>query len=348
MTAEVPEIEVIEEQPTPVKSRNGFANKVALIGAFDTTDSNPQMFLSLTEAQTALGTDTTYNGCKLLPIIFGTGGVLAVNITTESNSTRDKTLTTAKLTAALAKIKGEDFDMLFVADELADEAIVIIDTFLGETFKMKFPAEYVFAASRQNTSSYTTTAGKVGDYCSGMVIQGGTINGNEYSLLETAAYYASHIAELPVGNSMTNKQVPYLTAITPEYTFENGDAGRALVGAGITIFKVQNRTDGKIVVVNSEQPNGYDLYINRVRNYVIKEMNLNPYLGNRNRKPTLGEVEHMLDTIKERCVNTLDLCKDIQYSVEKVDAKTVDVILNKIVFDGIITKIRVKYSIEVI
>lgn len=348
MTAEVPSIEVIEEQQTPLKSRNGIANKVALIGAFDTTDSDPQMFLSLTEAQTALGTDTTYNGCKILPIIFGTGGVLAVNITTESNNTRDKTLTTAKLTDALAKIKGEDFDMLFVADSLTDEAIVIIDTFLGETFKMKFPSEYVFAASRQNTSAYTTTASKVGNYCSGMVIQEGTIKGEEYDLLETAAYYASHIAELFVGNSMTNKQVPYLTAVNPEYTFETGDAGKTLVGAGITIFKVQNRTDGKLVVVNSEQPNGYDLYINRVRNYVIKEMALHQFLGNRNRKPTLGEVEHMLDTIKERCVDTLDLCKDIQYSVEKVDAKTVDVILNKIVFDGIITKIRVKYSIEVI
>lgn len=344
----VPDIEVEKEEKPRVQSRNGIANKIALIGAFDTTDADPQMFLSLAEAQTALGTDTSYNGCKILPIIFTTGGVLAVNITTENEGTRDKTLTTAKLTAALAKIKGEDFDMVFVADTLADEAIIILDTFLGETFKMKLPGEYVFAASRETTSAYVTTAGKVGDYCSGMVIQPGTIKGENYDLLSTAAYYAKHIADLPVRESMTNKQVPYLTSVTPEYTFETGDAGTSLVAAGVTIFKVKNRTDGRIVVVNSEQPNGYDIYINRVRNYVIKEMNLEPYLGERNRKLTLGQVEHMLDNIKYNCINTMDLLKDIQYTVEKVDTEIAEVTLNKLVFDGIITKIRVKYSIEVI
>ena len=114
MTAQYPEIEVVQ-QSRPTKGRSGLLNNIAIIGAFDTTVADPQLFGDLTEAQTALGTDNTYNGCKVLPIIFTSGTCLAVNITTESEGTRDKTLTTAKLSAALAKIKGEDFDICHVA-----------------------------------------------------------------------------------------------------------------------------------------------------------------------------------------------------------------------------------------
>ena len=347
MVAEIPHIEVIEEEEIITENRNGIANKIALIGAFDTLETNPQMFISLTEAQEALGTDTSYNGCKILPIIFGSGGVLAVNITTETEGTRDKTLTTSKLTEALAKIKGEDFDMVFVADLLADEAIVIMNTFLTESMKMQFPAEYIFACNRANNAAYLTTAGKTGKYLSGMIIQAGVVNGVSYDALSLAAYYAKYVSELPVANTMTNRELPGLESISPEYTFEDGDDGKSLVGAGVTIFKVQNRETGKIVVVNSEQPDGLDLYVNRGRNYVIKELTVNPYLGSRNRKKTMEEIEHVLDAIKYRCINELDILKDIQYNIEKISPKCLEINQVKLVFDGIITTIRIKYRVEV-
>ena len=346
MTAQYPEIEVVQ-QSRPTKGRSGLLNNIAIIGAFDTTVADPQLFGDLTEAQTALGTDETYNGCKVLPIIFTSGTCLAVNITTESEGKRDKTLTTAKLSAALAKIKGEDFDMIFVADTLADDAIVIIDTFCQAIHKMKMPAGYIAAINRANISAYTTTAGIAGEFCYGLISQALTVNGVEYDVLQSAAYYAKVIAELNPGVSMTMSQVPGVTGVSPEYTFETGDQGRAMVGLGLTIFKALDRGNSKYVVVNSEQPNGLDLYINRVRDYVIKEMALHQFLGNRNRTPTYNQILQELDRVEYKCVNTMDLLADIEYNVEKKDAKTADVNITKLLFDGIITKINVYYSIEV-
>jgi len=350
MTADVPDIEVINES-RPVRSRSGLLNNICIIGAFNSEDNDPQVFATLSEAQTALGTDETFNGCKVLPILFTKGTLLAVNITTwtgsGSSKTAEKTLTTAKLSEALAKVKGEDFDMVFIADDLADDAIVILDTFLEGIHKMKMPAGYVAAITRASAAAYLTTAAKAGNFCYGMISQAFTANGVEYDVLQSAAYYAHVIAEMDPGKSMTMKQVPGVTAVSPEYTFETGDAGTSLVGAGLTILRCQNRTDGKYVVVNSEQPNGLDLYINRVRDYVIKEMALHQFLGDRNRQASLNEVIQELDRVKYKCIDTMDLLKDIVYDVEKVSAKCVDVTITKLLFDGIITKMHVYYSIEV-
>ena len=103
----------------------------------------------------------------------------------------------------------------------------------------------------------------------------------------------------------------------------------------------------KYVVVNSEQPNGYDLYINRVRDFVVKEMSLHQFLGDRNRTATLNEIKQELDRVKDKCVNTLDLLEDIEYNVVKKSAECVDVNITKLLFAGIITEIDVYITIEV-
>ncbi len=346
MTAVYPGIHV-EERKTTAKGRGSLLNNIVIVGAFDTLEEDPQLFTGLTEAQEALGTDVTYNGCKILPILFTSGTLLAVNITTETEGVRDKTLTTAKLSAALAKIKGEDFDLVFVADTLADEAIVILDTFLDEISTIKKPAGYINGINRATTSAYLTTAGIAGDHCYGLIMQNLDVEGESYDLLQSAAYYASVIDNMNVGNSMTMKQVPGVTGVSPELSFESNGEGRTLMGAGITVFKPLNRNDNHYVVVNSEQPNGLDLYVNRVRDYVIKEMNLIKFLGDRNRSPTYNEVIQELDRVKYKCIDTLDLLNDIIYTVEKRDAQTVDVNIISMRFDGIITRINVFYTIEV-
>ena len=54
-----------------------------------------------------------------------------------------------------------------------------------------------------------------------------------------------------------------------------------------------------------------------------------------------------LDRVKYVCIDTLDLLKDIIYTVEKKDAKTLDVNIVSLKFDGIITQVNVYYTIEV-
>ena len=338
-----PKVQVFNKS-NPVKSKPGLASKIAVVGAFDSTATDPILCTTLDGAYEELGTDTTYKGVSCLDKLFyGASSVLAVNSTTKTESGNetvvDKTLTTAKLSTALSKIAEEDYDMLLVAEEdLTSEVIAIITSFLEKRFLNKLPTGYL---------AFSDVYASAGDFCYGLLQQQLTVNGTPLSKVDSVAYYCGVLASLNVGNSMTMKVVPDVTGVTPEVSFENGQSGLALLTNGITVFKCQNRGNNKFVVVNSEQPNGLDLYINRTRDFIVKEMNLHDFLGDRNRTPSLDEIKQEIDRVKERCVNTLDLLEDIEYTVEKKNSKCVDINITKLLFAEIITEIDVYISIEV-
>ena len=348
MVAKVPKIEVFKKK-TAKSPGIGEAGKIAVVGAFKTTATAPALYTNLADAQTALGDDTSFDGCAALPHLFANGAtsVLAVNVSTESSGTWTKTVTADNLAAALAKIKGEDWDILFVAATITDAFATLIDTYLEACFTIKCPAGFVGALTGGTDAANVTTAGLAGDQCYGLLTQQLTVNGTELSVLNSAAYYAGLLAGMKVGNTMTMKTVPGVTAVSPELSFETGGGGKALLEAGITTVKCVNRNNGKYVVVNSEQPNGYDLYVNRVRDYVVKSFQLTQFLGERNRQATLDEIKHEVMRVKDECVNGLDLLKDIDYEVLKKNATTVDVHISRLLFDGIITEIDVYVSVEV-
>ena len=93
MTAEVPDIDVIYTTDAPAipSARNGYAKKMAVIGAFDTVEENPVLFNTLTEAYTTFGDDVeNYDGCKIIDKLFNqASSVLAVNITSETELKRN-------------------------------------------------------------------------------------------------------------------------------------------------------------------------------------------------------------------------------------------------------------------
>jgi len=341
--ATLPKVQVYTKK-NPVKSKPGLASKIAVVGAFEEDVTDPVLCVSLDEAHEKLGSDETYNGVSSLKHLFyGASSVLAVNTTTKTGSganiTVDKSLTPAKLTSALSKISGEDFDMLFVAEIIPSTLIGIITQFLDNRYLNKFPSGYVCYRDFD--------ADLAGDFCYGLINQKLTVNGTLLSEVESSAYYCGLLASLNVGNSMTMKVVPQVTGIEPELSFETGQSGATLLADGVTLFKCQDRANDKYVVVNSELPNGYDLYINRTRDFVVKEMSLHQFLGERNREATLNEIKQELDRVKDRCVNTLDLLEDIEYNVEKKSPKCVDINITKLLFAGIITEIDVYITIEV-
>ena len=358
MTAVVPSIHVYLKKNN-VSLNNGMSGKIAVIGAFDTEETNPVLVTNLDEAYDTLGEDKTFNGVDVLPYLFvGAESLLCVNTTEWSGSgeqkTADKTIDVNKLTNALTKIKGEDFDILFVAETLNDNFLPIITGFLDDCFEMKMPSGFTGALTGVSADANITSAGLAGEHCYGLITQSFKLNDEQLTLLETIAYYTGLIAGINVGNTMTMKTVKNVTGITPELNFEVnkitelpiGD-GAKLVNAGITTFRCLNRHDNNYVCVNSEQPNGFDLYINRVRDYVVKTFALHKFLGERNRESTLTEIEHELSTVKERCVNDLDLLKDINYTVIKESASCVGITIDSLVFDGIITKINMYVRVEV-
>ena len=348
MTAKVPKIQIFKKK-TAKSPGTGEAGKIAVIGAFKTTETNPKLFTSLSDAQDTFGDDTTFDGCAALPYLFMSGAtsLLCVNVSTESSGTWTKTVDATNLAASFTKIKGEDWDILFVAAPITDAFIALIDAYLEACFEAKYPAGFVGALTGVTDAANITTASAAGDQCYGLLTQQLTVNGTQLSVLNSAAYYCGLLAGMKVGNTMTMKTIPYVTAGSPELSFETGGGGKALLEAGITTVKCANRNSSKYIVVNSEQPNGLDLYINRVRDYVVKQLSLHDFLGERNREATLDEIKHEIMRVKDECVTGLDLLKDIQFTVEKKTADTVDIHITKLLFDGIITEIDVYVTVEV-
>lgn len=349
MTAVIPKVQIYLKK-TQLINRPGQSGKVAVIGAFDTLETNPKLFTTVGEAQTEFGDDATnYNGCAVVPYLFkGASSLLCVNITTESEGTRSKTITTDNLATALAKIKGEDWDILFIAEPLTDTFIPIINSFVEASFTAKYPCGYVGALTGQTTSANVTSAGKVDDFCYGLITQAFKLDdGTTLSVLESSAYYCGIVAGLNVGNTMTMKTLDGVIGVTPEYSFETGGDGKTLLEAGITTVKCADRNAERYIVVNSEQPNGWDLYINRTRDFIVKQFALHQFLGERNREATLNGIKQELDRVKDMCVNTLDLLEDINYSVVKKDVNCVDIYIDSLVFAGLITEIDVYVKIEV-
>lgn len=348
MTAKIPKIHVYMKKSAKSPG-TGEAGKIAVIGAFKTTETSPKLFTSLDAAQTSFGNDPAFDGCAALPYLFASGAtsLLCVNVSTESSGTWTKTVDATNLAASFAKIKGEDWDILFVAAPITDAFIALIDAYLEATWEMKYPAGFVGALTGASDAANVTTAGNAGEHCYGLITQQLTVNGTQLSVLNSAAYYCGLIAGMRVGNTMTMKVVPYVTAVSPELSFETAGSGKTLLEAGITTFKCQDRGAARYICVNSEQPNGLDLYVNRVRDYVVKQFALHQFLGERNRESTLNEIKQEVDRVKLECVKSLDLLKDIQYTVEKRDASTVDINIQKLLFDGLITEINVYVTVEV-
>ena len=348
MTATIPKITVYNKKSAKSPG-TGEAGRIAVIGAFKTTETNPKLFTSLDEAQTSFGDDTTFDGCAALPYLFMSGATscLCVNVSTESSGTWTKTLDATNLASSLAKIKGEDWDILFVCAALSDTFLPIIDAYLESTFAIKYPAGFIGCLTGANDAANVTSAGLAGEHCYGLTTQQFTVNGTQLSVLNSAAYYCGLIAGMSVGNTMTMKTIPYVTAVSPELSFETAGSGKTLLEAGITTVKCANRNEGRYIVVNSEQPNGLDLYVNRVRDYVVKALALHEFLGERNNETTLDEIKHEVDRVKNETVKTLRLLKDIEFTVDKISANKVEIHIIKLLFDGLITNIDVYVTVEV-
>ena len=366
----IPKIQVYNKKLPPYIDPN-FAGRVCLIGAFKSEVVTPKSYSTLPEAESDLGTyDSTdvFNGNKVLPILFGkdhngksiqgvagVSSILAVNVATVSSGTWTKTLDATALTAALAKVKHERFDMIFIAvDDISDALLAVLTPFTADRHLNKFPIGYCGGIVRTGETAaaiktaYATTKAATDDFCYGLVAnQTVKVNGTQFDLLETAAYYCALVASTNVGYSLTQKTLPSVESLGSEYTFEVGDLGTALVNDGFIVFNCYDRENDDYIIVNSEQPNGYDLYINRVRDYVIRAFDAHRFLGERNRALTLSELGSLLSLTKQTCVNNLDFLADIVYTVEKVAPKKAEVNITRLLFDDIITDIDIYYTVEV-
>lgn len=359
MTNPIPDIEV-KRETKKISTRNPNIRDVAcLIGGFETDENylTPVFYETLAAAEADLydGSESTLPYAnKALRKLFNNdtiSGVLCVNVSVKSgtnpNITWARTVTKTKLENSLAAVRQMEFDNLYVAEELTDELITVIDDEAEDRFEDKKPFVWVGAASRANASAYTTTAGKLGDYCAAFLTQTLKIDGTTMSLVESGAWLCNYISRTPIANSLTAKILDEVEGVGTDYTFADSDLGTTLVGLGFFVVRLLNPQNNTYECVNSAGANGLDMYINRCTSYIMNDFALRQFLGEHN-----GEVT--IDGIKMECNRLLTqyrgigAVKNINYAVEKVDSKTAKVILNSIEYEDILTKLYVYVTIEVV
>lgn len=346
-----PDIHVYKENVTMNNTAiPGMASSIAVVGAFNSEVSDVTVVSSKESAHAIFGTTETVGDFKgtdaIDGLFYGASNLIVVNITTWSDDDTpvpSTTITNEKLTSALAKLKHEVFDILYVADELADASQALVTNWLDEQLEDKFAHGQVAQLQKSTAAAYTESIATFNDQIYWITTQGY----NSLSLNESAALMAGYIASLRVNQSLTSKVIPIVSSVTPEYTTESGDIGAKLLELSVPFIEVRNRASSRYICVNSELPNKLDLYINRVRDYVINRLEAELILGESSSERTIETAQSIAESVKKECVDDLNLLKDIEYHIEKVSAKVVKIALDALVFDDVIIRVDIPFSIRV-
>ena len=347
-----PSIEVIEENVTVRERTPGMAGSIAIIGAFDSETTALTVCANEDVAHQIFGTSTSatrgqFPGTDAITNLFyGASELLVVNTTTWTDAETpepETTITTDKLNAALDKLEEEVFDLLFIAADLNDSNQTIVSTWLDKEFRKKYAHGQVSQVTRSTAAAYETAVACYGQHVYWITTQ----NYKAYNRNESAALMAGYIASLPVNTTLTHRIIPPVNAVSPEYSTKSGEIGAKLLELNVPFLKPRDRLRQDYYCVNSLLPDGLDLYINRVRDYIINRLEAELLLGQVIGPDDTDIAVLIVEDVKEECVDDLGLLEDIKYHVTKSSNNCIDIVLDKLLFNGVITKVNVIYSIEV-
>lgn len=350
-----PKINVYERSPVPQAIPDNIASTVAIIGAFDSEITALTVCNDVSEAHQkfgTMGTEGTFKGTDAIDGLFtGASTVLFVNITTWDTSGDDPvaetTLTQAKLTAALAKLHNERFNNLFIAEQLSDAFQTIVSAWLDAEFEAKYPHGQIAQLQLANAAAYATSVGKFNDNVYYINTQQFTVNGTTLSLNRSTAWLVGYICRQSVDTSLTSQVIEGVTAVTPEYSTATDELGAALLNLNIPFLKCRNRRLQTYYCVNSQLPDGYDLYINRTRDVILDNIAVETALGQKNNAKTENGIVTVMEGLIQHYVNDLQLLEGITYHVERPSSKLINVVIDEMIFADIITTINIYYSISI-
>ena len=355
MTNKIPIIKVKSEIKRIQQSNPYIKDVVCIIGGFETTYKSGEVFFAETYdvAKEVLqdGSASTLPAANAaLKQVFRKeiSGAIIVNVTTESSGTYSRDVTKVKLQAAVAALTDIEFNLLYVIEDSSNDNLEVVADFRADRFEAKKPFDWIATCTRSSKSAYETTMGKVGDGCIAVLTQPLEVEGTTLTLVESGAYLLNTIARLNVGYSLTAKVLEEVTGLGTIYDESTTPKLSEMVGMGYFVIRSINPLEGTYEVVNSANANGLDMYITRVLSYIVNEFALRKYLGERNNNATLSGISMECNRILTMFRDDLKLVENITYAVQKKDAETVDVILNTVEFNGIITEIDVAITIEVV
>ena len=303
-----------------------------------------------------MGTEGDFKGTDAIPLLFtGASSLLVANITTWTDDTTpvaETTLTDAKLTAALNKLHHVDFDILFIAEELSDAQQEIVTAWVDAEFEAKYPHGQVAELTKSTAAAYETSIGKFSDKVFYINTQIYGFNGETLSLNRSTALIAGFVAGTRTNLSLTNMEIPGITSISPEYSTAAGELGAALLSLNVPFLKrrfISNKKANVFYCVNSALPDGFDIYVYRVRDQILKDIQAEVILGQQNDAVTKNGVVTLMEGLKQRYVQDYGKVNDIKYHIEDDpdNAQCINIVIDEIVFNDIVTLVNIFYNIRI-
>ena len=334
-TTNEPDVVVTDVDKIKTKTY-GDAGKIALIGAFPTTTFNIGSFTKLEDAQVAVGANPIPEGCvsyDCLPYIFnqdnqskGAEEVIIVN-TNYGASSLSYTITNELLSNALLTLADEDFDILTIADTISLEAegansSVIVNplwntlkAFVNSQYRNQQPFGIITAMTIDNTTTTgdTTLASFKLLFNDKGIFKAVTTpvhiktDTNALTLEQSGCWHAAFTAGRLVNKSETGKIYKNLIGEDSKSTFPLQTAtGKLdwenLLDAGLHTTKYHNRRLKIVKCINNMTPAGYDMKVERVKNYMIKRLNFTDVFGEDNNDPTIDFVKGLFEYEKELAI----------------------------------------------
>jgi hypothetical protein len=94
-------------------------------------------------------------------------------------------------------------------------------------------------------------------------------------------------------------------------------------------------------------PDGFDMYIYRVRDLILNNLAVEVGLGQKANAKTENGIVTLMEGLKQKYINELHLLTNLVYHIEFRGKKIIDLYIDKMVFEDIVDTINVYYSIEV-
>lgn len=218
------------------------------------------------------------------------------------------------------------------------------DNFLGSEFQMQRPSQLVaplltdvpqassttnggvVSSSKAYNQSTTINIDQAKDICN--IFRTSVFNYGELiaqriyihygtqplSLVESAAYICGFMAGLNVGTPLTFRTIPGVTGVTEELSVGSVDPGYALAKAGIGVIVNKIRNTQEYCVLNSTSPSGYDVAQIRAVAYLIRQYDLQQYLGMPNNESTRANLAADLQIVNQRVLGEIPIIESIDTS----------------------------------
>lgn len=356
----------------------GNAGKIALIGAFPTSTIQINSYTGLKEAQNDLIGEYTPStipeacvsyGC--LPYIFnsnkqskGPEEVIIVN-TNYGAQELSYTIDNTALASALLVLADEDFDILTIADTVSlgtsttlNAMFNTLHSFVLTMYEGQKPFGIITSIDIDNTdtngdaklAALKTLFEDKGIYK--LITTPVHIRGDvdTLSLAQSGCWHSAFTAGRPANKSETGKLYEELQGEDSKSLFPISSTTGVidwenLVDAGLHTTKYRNRRLQSVQCINNMTPHGWDMKIERVKNYMVKALQFSDVFGEDNTTPTLSYVQGLFEYEKKLAIDN-NYISDMDYEINHCGASCVKANLALYIPD-VVRTVRLDVAVEI-